>query len=161
LCYLISLSVIITNFLLLKLIDLYQFENGLQNGQILISRLNVANSEICENGVTPKIPHGDFEKLAGMPNVHLFGAINFRMAPLIYLKWGHWPQLLFVLPRHCWSCCLTMKSFKPVTVKLICRFCRHASSFAKLCSSGHQQSTPDLPGLNYLSTSKQCQNYQS
>jgi hypothetical protein len=43
---------------------IYQFENGLQNGQILISRLNVANSEICENGVTRKIPHGDFEKLA-------------------------------------------------------------------------------------------------
>jgi hypothetical protein len=41
-------------------------ENGLQNGQILISRLNVANSEICENGVTRKIPHEDFEKLAGM-----------------------------------------------------------------------------------------------
>jgi hypothetical protein len=32
----------------------------------LISRLNVANSEFCENGVTRKIPHGDFEKLAGM-----------------------------------------------------------------------------------------------
>jgi hypothetical protein len=32
----------------------------------LISRLNVVNSEFCENGVTRKIPHGDFEKLAGM-----------------------------------------------------------------------------------------------
>jgi hypothetical protein len=35
----------------------------------LISRLNVANSEFYENGVMRKIPHGDFEKLAGM---HLF-----------------------------------------------------------------------------------------
>jgi hypothetical protein len=31
-------------------------------------------------------------------NVHFFGAINFRMAPFIHRKWGHWPQLLFVLP---------------------------------------------------------------
>ena len=31
----------------------------------LISRLNVVNSEFCENGVTRKIPHEDFEKLAG------------------------------------------------------------------------------------------------
>jgi hypothetical protein len=38
------------------MIDNYQFENGLQNGQILISRLNVANSEICENGITLKSP---------------------------------------------------------------------------------------------------------
>jgi hypothetical protein len=48
------------------MIDVYQFENCLQNGPISISRLNVANSEICENGITRKIPHGDFEKLAGM-----------------------------------------------------------------------------------------------
>jgi hypothetical protein len=32
----------------------------------LISRLNVANSEFCKNGIMRKIPHGDFEKLAGM-----------------------------------------------------------------------------------------------
>jgi hypothetical protein len=43
-----------------------QYENGSQNELILTSRLNVANSEICENGVTRKISYGDFEKLAGM-----------------------------------------------------------------------------------------------
>ena len=35
----------------------------------LISRVNVANLEYCENGVTRKIPHGDFEKLAGMDHM--------------------------------------------------------------------------------------------
>jgi hypothetical protein len=32
-------------------------------GQIIISRLSVANSEICEKDVTRKIPHGGFEKV--------------------------------------------------------------------------------------------------
>jgi hypothetical protein len=32
----------------------------------LISRQNVANFEFCQNVVTHKIPHGDFEKLACM-----------------------------------------------------------------------------------------------
>jgi hypothetical protein len=48
------------------MIDIYQFENGLQNGQILISQQNVVNSGICEYDIKRKIPYGDFEKLAGM-----------------------------------------------------------------------------------------------
>jgi hypothetical protein len=42
----------------------------------LISRLNVVNSEFCENGVTCKIPHGDFEKLAGMSLISVNGGFT-------------------------------------------------------------------------------------
>jgi hypothetical protein len=58
----------------------------------LISRLNVANSEFCENGVTRKIPHGDFEKLAGMGTgcpkkyVTLFIIYNFIKPKVIIAK---------------------------------------------------------------------------
>jgi hypothetical protein len=48
------------------MIDIIYIKMAYKMDKYLISRLNVANSEFCENGVTRKIPHGDFEKLAGM-----------------------------------------------------------------------------------------------
>jgi hypothetical protein len=49
------------------MIDIYQFyKMAYKMDKYLISRLNVVNSEFCEIIVTRKIPHGDFEKLAGM-----------------------------------------------------------------------------------------------
>jgi hypothetical protein len=48
------------------MIDIIYIQMAYKMYKYLISRLNVANSEFCENGVTRKIPHGDFENLAGM-----------------------------------------------------------------------------------------------
>jgi hypothetical protein len=48
------------------MIDMIYIKMAYKMDKYLISRLNVANSEFCENGVTCKIPHEDFEKLAGM-----------------------------------------------------------------------------------------------
>jgi hypothetical protein len=48
------------------MIDIIYIKMAYKMDKYQISRLNVTNSEFCENGVTRKIPHGDFEKLAGM-----------------------------------------------------------------------------------------------